>query len=137
MYGEIHRFCERKKKKAVLLLDNFDRIVGSFADDGSLLRETLINYHDLVFIAASTRMDEHFWQYDQPFYEFFRRHRLETLSSEETFTLLDYWSNSQDFEDVEREKIKTLLQHFPGKVETIRLLTDGLPPTLKPLPTET
>ncbi|GHU71142.1 hypothetical protein FACS189413_12500 [Bacteroidia bacterium] len=58
LYGEIHRFCERKKKKAVLLLDNFDRIVGSLADDGNLLRETLINYHDLVFIAASTRMDE-------------------------------------------------------------------------------
>jgi energy-coupling factor transporter ATP-binding protein EcfA2 len=130
LYSEIHRVCKNKKKKAVLLLDNFDRIVGSFSDDGNLLRETLINYHDLVFIAASTRMDEHFWQYDQPFYEFFRRHRLETLSSKETFTLLAYWSDSPDFEDAEREKIKNFLQKFPGKVDTIRLLTDGLPRTM-------
>jgi len=47
LYGEIRIFCEAKKKKAVLLLDNFDRIVGSVTDDGNLLRETLINYNDL------------------------------------------------------------------------------------------
>ncbi|MDR0232916.1 MAG: tetratricopeptide repeat protein [Dysgonamonadaceae bacterium] len=130
LYSEIHHFCETKKKKAVLLLDNFDRIVGNFSDDGNLLRETLINYHDLVLIAASTRMDEHFWSYDQPFYEFFRRHRLETLTSEEAFRLLNHWSDSLDFSDDEREKIKDFLQNNPGKVENIRLLTDGLPRTM-------
>ena len=131
LYGEIHSFCEKKKKKAVLLLDNFDRIVGSFSDDGNLLRETLINYNDLVLIAASTRMDEHFWQYNQPFYEFFRRHHLESLSSEETFLLLNHWGNSPDFDYMEREKIKDFLKKYPGKVENIRLLTDGLPRTMQ------
>ena len=130
LYGEIHRFCETQKKKAVLLLDNFDRIVGNFSDDGNLLRETLINYRDLVLIAASTRMDEHFWQYDQPFYEFFRRHRLDTLSSEESRLLLNHWSNSLDFDNKEREKIKDFLKNHRGKVENIRLLTDGLPRTM-------
>ena len=130
LYGEIHRFCETKKKKVVLLLDNFDRIVGSFSDDGNLLRETLINYNDLVLIAASTRMDEHFWRYDQPFYEFFRRHRLDTLSSAETFLLLEHWSYSLDFDNKEREKIKDFLKKYPGKVENIRLLTDGQPRTM-------
>jgi len=130
LYSEIHNFCKEKKKKTVLLLDNFDRIVANFSDDGNLLRETLINYHDLVLIAASTRMDEHFWQYDQPFYEFFRRHRLETLTSEEAFTLLNHWSNSLDFTDEERKKIKDFLQNNRGKVENIRLLTDGQPRTM-------
>jgi len=130
LYSEIHRFCEAKKKKAVLLLDNFDRIVGNFSDDGNLLRETLINYRDLVLIAASTRMDEHFWKYDQPFYEFFRRHRLETLSSEEAFRLLNHWSDALDFDEKERIKIKDFLKKYPGKVENIRLLTDGLPRTM-------
>jgi len=130
LYSEIHSFCETKKKKVVLLLDNFDRIVGSFSDDGNLLRETLINYSDLVLIAASTRMDEHFWQYDQPFYEFFRRHHLDTLSSKETFLLLNHWSNSLDFDYMERGKIKDFLKKYPGKVENIRLLTDGLPRTM-------
>ena len=130
LYGEIHRFCEVKKKKAVLLLDNFDRIVGNFSDDGNLLRETLINYHDLVLITASARMDEHFWKYDQPFYEFFRRHRLEALSSKETFRLLSHWSDALDFDEKEKTKIKDFLKKYPGKVENIRLLTDGLPRTM-------
>ncbi|MDR3218501.1 MAG: sel1 repeat family protein, partial [Dysgonamonadaceae bacterium] len=130
LYGEIHRFCELKKKKAGVLLDNFDRIVGNFSDDGHLLRETLINYRDIVLIAASTRMDEHFWRYDQPFYEFFRRHRLETLTSAETFLLLNHWSDSLDFDEKEKAKMKDFLKNNPGKVENIRLLTDGLPRTM-------
>ncbi|MDR3219986.1 MAG: hypothetical protein LBU22_13620, partial [Dysgonamonadaceae bacterium] len=130
LYGEIHRFCEMKKKKAVLLLDNFDRIVGNFSDDGHLLRETLINYRDIVLIAASTRMDEHFWRYDKPFYEFFRRHRLGTLTSAETFLLLNHWSDSLDFDEKEKAKMKDFLKNNPGKIENIRLLTDGLPRTM-------
>jgi len=39
LYSEIHRFCETKQKTAVLLLDNFDRIVYNFAEYGHLLRE--------------------------------------------------------------------------------------------------
>ena len=130
LYSEIHRFCETNKRKAVLLLYNFDRIFGNFSDDGNLLRETLINYSDIVLIAASTRMDEHFWRYDLPFYEFFRRHRLETLSSEEAFLLLNHWSDSLDFNDAEKTKIKDFIQNHRGKVENIRLLTDGLPRTM-------
>ena len=130
LYSEIHRFCAAKNKKAVLLLDNFDRIVGNFFDDGNLLRETLINYRDLVLITASTRMDEHFWSYDKPFYEFFRRHRLETLTSEETFCLLYHWSDSLELNDDEKAKMQDFLQKHRGKVENIRLLTDGLPRTM-------
>jgi len=131
LYSEIHSFCIAKKKKAVLLLDNFDRIVGNFTDDGNLLRETLINYNDLVLIAASTRMDEHFWRHDQPFYEFFRRHRLETLTKDETFLLLNHWSDALDFDEKKKQKIKDFLEKHPGKVENIRLLTDGLPRTMR------
>ncbi|MDR0799152.1 MAG: tetratricopeptide repeat protein [Dysgonamonadaceae bacterium] len=130
LYSEIHAFCVKQKRQAVLLLDNFDRIVINFSDDGNLLRETLINYHDLVLITASTRMDEHFWQYDQPFYEFFRRHRLEMLSSEETFRLLNHWAASPDFNETERHKIQGFLKNYRGKVENVRLLTDGLPRTM-------
>ena len=130
LYSEIHRFCKSKKKKAVLLLDNFDRITGSISDDGHLLRETLTNYRDLVLIAASTRMDEHFWRYDQPYYEFFRRFRLEALSRKESFLLLNHWSDALDFNDRERTKIKDFLKKYFGKVENIRLLTDGLPRTM-------
>ncbi len=35
-----------------------------------------------------------FWQYDKPFYEFFRRHRLESLGFDEINLLLNHWSDA-------------------------------------------
>jgi len=126
LYNSIHEVCLQSKKRIILLLDNFDRIVENLDDDGSLLRETLINYNDIQIIAGSTRMDEHFWGYDKPFYEFFRRHRLEALSREEIDLLLNHWSDS-----LEIPVLRTFVKDNPGKIENIRLLTDGLPRTLQ------
>jgi hypothetical protein len=125
LYQIIHETCAIYKKRIVLLLDNFDRIVENFTNDGNLLRETLINFSDLVIIGASTRMEEHFWQYDKPFYEFFRRHHLGALSSAETFQLFEYWSDSLGLPQIRR-----FIKNHPGKVENVRLLTDGLPRTM-------
>jgi hypothetical protein len=126
LYQEINEICKKNKKRIVLLLDNFDRIVENFTDDGNLLRETLINYSDIQIAAGSTRMDEHFWRYDMPFYEFFRRHRLEALSKEEIYKLLNHWSDS-----LEIPELKDYVNAHPGKIENIRILTDGLPRTLQ------
>lgn len=126
LYQVINELCKKHKKRIVLLLDNFDRIVENFTDDGNLLRETLINYNDVEIIAGSTRMDEHFWRYDMPFYEFFRRHRLEALSKDEIYKLLNHWSDS-----LEIPELKNYVNNHPGKIENIRILTDGLPRTLQ------
>ncbi len=126
LYDVIHTTLTRHKKTVVLLLDNFDRIVSNFTDDGSLLRETLINYNDIVLIAGSTRMDEHFWKYDQPFYEFFRRHRLEALSISEIIELLNHWAMVMDL-----PQLSAFAKNNIGKLEAIRILTDGLPRTLQ------
>ena len=126
LYEKINEICVAQNRKIVLLLDNFDRIVENFTDDGNLLREMLINYNNLVVIAGSTRMDEHFWRYDKPFYEFFRRHRLESLDKEELHRLLNHWSDSLAIPE-----LKTFITNNPGKIENIRLLTDGLPRTIQ------
>ncbi|WP_217902240.1 tetratricopeptide repeat protein, partial [Siphonobacter sp. BAB-5385] len=126
LYAEIHQLVQAKQKRIVLLLDNLDRILENFGGEGHLLREILLNDNDLVIIGGSTRMDEQFWKYDQPFYEFFRRHRLEALSSEEIHRLLHHWS-----EQMELPQLWEFSQKYPGKIETIRLLTDGLPRTLQ------
>lgn len=125
LYAEIHQLLQNKHKKAVLLLDNLDRILENFDDDGNLLRETLLNYNDLQIIGGSTRMDEHFWQYDKPFYEFFRRHRLEGLSFEEIRLLLNHWSDAMQL-----PILKDFALHNRGKIEAIRIFTDGLPRAL-------
>jgi len=122
LYAEIHRLLQSSGKRAVLLLDNLDRILENFNDDGHLLRETLLNYPDIQLIGASTRMDEHFWRYDQPFYEFFRRHRLEGLGFEDIHRLLNHWSAELNLPELQDYALR-----HRGRVEAIRILTDGLP----------
>lgn len=126
LFDVIHNVCTQEDKQLILLLDNFDRIAENFTDDGRLLRELLINYNDIQLICGSTRMDEHFWKYDQPFYEFFRRHRLEKLSLEEINNLINHWAYTLDI-----PSLKNFVNNNKGKVENIRLLTDGLPRTLQ------
>lgn len=126
VFEEIHKLCSDLHVKVVLLLDNFDRIAENMDDNGNLLRELLINYNDVQIIAGSTRMDEYFWAYDKPFYEFFRRHKLEALSREEIRLLLNHWADT-----LELPELKTFVENNPGKLENIRLLTDGLPRTLQ------
>ena len=126
LFNLIRASLKKKKKRLVLLLDNFDRIVEGFQDDGNILRQLLINYNDVQIIGGSTRMNEHFWKYDQPFYEFFRRHHLEALSSGEMIKLILHWS-----ETLKYPKLKDFAKHNIGKIESIRVLTDGLPRTLQ------
>ena len=126
LYAEIHQLLELSGKRAVLLLDNLDRILQNFDDDGHLLRETLLNYNDLQIIGGSTRMDEHFWQYDKPFYEFFRRHRLEGLHFEEIHQLLNHWSAEMNLPQLHHYALR-----YRGRIEAIRILTDGLPRALQ------
>ncbi len=126
LYERINLYCRENKKRIVLLLDNFDRIIENFDDDGNLLREILINYNDIAIIGASTRIDEHFWRYDMPFYDFFRYHRLETLSREEVRLLLKDWGEKLNY-----PQINAFIEKNPGKIENVRLLTDGLPRTLQ------
>jgi hypothetical protein len=126
LYQKIHNYCFENKKRIVLLLDNFDVILDNMKDDGHLLRELLINYKDIQLIVGSTRMDEHFWSYDKPFYEFFRKHRLEALSREEMARLINHWADSMGIEELKEFSVK-----HAGKFENIRILTDGLPRTIQ------
>ncbi len=126
LFTLINESCTKNKKRIVLLLDNFDRIIENFTDDGRLLREILINHNTIQIIAGSTRMDEHFWRYDMPFYDFFRTHKLVALTREEMDTLLKHWSVLLNI-----ESLKEFVKNNPGRIENIRILTDGLPRTLQ------
>ncbi|MHC1777774.1 MAG: AAA family ATPase [Lentimicrobium sp.] len=125
LYAEIQKTLKSQKKKLLLLLDNIDRIFDNIEDDAHLLRELLTNHKDLRIIGGSVRMSEHYWKYDKPFYGFFRIIRLESLSREEVGELLNYWSSCMNTPEV-----NNFLKNNPGKIETIRLLTDGMPRTL-------
>ncbi len=126
LYTEIHHLLAEKGYKVVLLLDNLDRILENFNEDAHLFREFLINYNDIQIIGGSTRMDEHFWRYDKPFYDFFRIHRLEGLTFEEINHLLNHWSAV-----MELPELKDYALRHRGKIEAIRIFTNGLPRALQ------
>jgi hypothetical protein len=113
-------------KKLVLLLDNIDRIFQNLGEETSLLREHLQNYKDIKIVGGSTRMTEYFWSYNQPFYEFFRILQLQPLDSTEVRTVLLNWADKMQI-----PKLKQFVENRPGQLETIRILTDGLPRTLQ------
>lgn len=126
LYSIIHDALKKAGKKIVLLLDNIDRIFENAKEDGALIREVLLNYDDIRIIGGSTRMSEHFWRYDLPFYNFFRIIALEALSNEEVKILLLHWAKTYTLPEIE-----SFVKTKPGQLETIRILTDGLPRTLK------
>lgn len=126
LYHHIQSALQSRSKKLLLLIDNIDRIFLGIKEDAQILREILLNYDDIKIIGGSTRMGEHFWKYDLPFYQFFRILRLESLTSEEIRNLLISWSQRLEIKELE-EFVKTK----PGQLEAIRILTDGMPRTLQ------
>jgi TPR repeat protein len=127
LHAEIRRLLQAADRRVVLLLDNLDRILENFNDDAHLFREMLVNHPtELQIIGGSTRMNEHFWRYDLPFYDFFRRHRLEGLTFEEVHTLLNHWAA-----EMQLPQLHDYALRHRGRVMALRILTDGLPRALQ------
>ena len=125
LYLNIRTVLKNADKKLILLVDNIDRIFDNIGDDAHLLRELLMNYNDLRIIGGSTRLSEHYWKYGKAFYQFFRIIRLDSLTADEVRELLIYWS-----EFLELPEIRQFIEKHPGQIDTIRVLTDGMPRTL-------
>ncbi|MEZ4962143.1 MAG: AAA family ATPase [Saprospiraceae bacterium] len=126
LFRKIHQALSKTKQRIVLLVDNIDKVFVNISGEAAVLREILLNYSDLKIIGASTRMSEHFWRYDQPFYQFFSVIKLGALSEEEVHQLLLHWSKQYN-----NPNIKEFAEKHPAKIKVIRQLTDGLPRTLK------
>ncbi len=127
LHAQIIKALRFKNKRLILLLDNIDRILDSRSGnlDAALLRELLINFHDIRIIGGSTIMSEHFWKYDKPFYQFFTIKKLEALSIKEVEQLLIHWSVVKNIPE-----IQNIINTHPGKIQSIRMLTDGMPRTM-------
>lgn len=125
LYLAIQRALQKKKKKLVLLIDNIDRILENIKEDTHLFRELLMNHKDVRIIGGSTRLSEHHWRYDAPFYEFFSIIRLLPLTKSEMKELLLFWS-----EDKNLPALRQFVERHPGRLNSVRILTDGMPRTM-------
>ncbi len=125
LYDTIHELLHKEDKRLILLVDNIDRIFKNIGKDANLLREQLMNFNDVRIIGGSTIMAENFWRYDMPFYQFFSVKRLEPLSMEEIKMLLEHWAEAK-----EKPEIANFVEKHPGKIQAVRMLTDGTPRTM-------
>lgn len=126
LFNAIHTSIVNSGKKIILLLDNIDRIFENLQSDAALLREYLLNFDDIRIVGGSTKMTEHFWKYNKPFYEFFRVLELKPLTSDEIKTLLLFWAGK-----LKLPELNNFVEKRSGQLEMVRILTDGLPRTLQ------
>jgi hypothetical protein len=118
---------DKKGRKLLLLIDN---IGDMFKKIGELevrrLRELLQTKSQVRVIAGSPFYLESLLDYKQPLFEFFKVMRLDELSSGETFHLLLKLGEIHG----ERGKIEKIIKETPGRVESLRTLTGGVPRTI-------
>jgi len=80
---------KKRKKKLVLLLDNFNDLLGKFTrKENQRLREVLLTSNYLRFIGASSALLEFYYEYKEPFFDFFKVITLNELDRDETILLL-------------------------------------------------
>ena len=127
---ELYRLLEMKLqangKKVILFIDNFGDMFQKFSDlEAHRLRKILQTSADIRIVAASSVVLEAFYQYNHPFYEFFKVEHLEGLSMEETKQLLLQLGKIYG-----KEKIQSIVEQQPGRVEALRRLTGGVTRTI-------
>jgi len=128
--GEIYRLLisalKEKKKKLVLLLDNFGDMIGKFTrKENQRLREVLITSDDIRLIGASSTVLEFYYNYKEPFFDFFKVITLDELNREETISLL-----AKLGETYKADEIDKIIEEQPQRIDALRRLTGGVPRTI-------
>ncbi|MFA6597621.1 MAG: hypothetical protein WCS69_07850 [Ignavibacteriaceae bacterium] len=117
---------KERNKKIVLLLDNFGDMIEKFSKkENQRLREILITCNHIKFIGASSRILEFYYNYKQPFFDFFKVITLDELNREETIFLLKKLG-----ENYKSDEINKIIENQPERIEALRRIAGGVPRTL-------
>lgn len=115
-----------QSKKLLLLIDNIDELLEKLSKkEQHRLREILLSSSTLRIIGGSTKMIEQHFDYGSAFYQFFKIFKLKGLSFEESKHFLLAIAKED-----QKERITTVLEKTPERLETLRRLTGGVPRTL-------
>ncbi|MBU3160636.1 hypothetical protein KPL37_12855 [Clostridium frigoris] len=119
----IEQRLKEKNKKLILLIDNTEYILKKFKlIEQQKLREILLTSAEIRFIGASSDVLEFTFDYDKPFYDFFKIIKLKGLTTEETNKFLEKLGESFNKKDMNE-----LIKSNKGKIEAFRRLTGGVP----------
>ena len=119
---ELLAAADRLERGFVLLIDNLDMVLKRLKEHHWLLRETLSHQRRLILIGTTAGDITELYDYDEAFYDFLKVHRLSGLTQEETVTLLNALG-----EAIGRPDVVPRVQADPGRLETLRVLTGGVP----------
>jgi len=126
-YDILEKYLGRHNKKLVLLIDNIGDLLKKLDDkEVRRLREILQTKAHIRLIAGSPFYLDSILDYKQPLFEFFKIIRLDGLTKEETQGLLLKLGEVHN----EKEKIERIMNETPERIETLRLLTGGVPRTI-------
>ena len=119
---------QRSGKRALLLIDNLNELLGSIHDPEPLhrLRAFLMQESRVMILGAATRYFDEITSVDQPFYDFFRCFELRPLSLEDMQTCLITLAKTRGDDTIRRT-----LEDHPGTVRVLHLLTGGNPRLVK------
>ncbi|MGH4052747.1 MAG: hypothetical protein ACREVX_15695 [Clostridium sp.] len=119
----IERKLKQNNKKLILLIDNIESILKKFkVSEQQKFREILLTSAEIRIIGASAEIAEFTFDYNKPFYDFFKIIKLEGLNSDENklfFHKLNEIYNKKDTNEI--------LISNGGKIEAFRRLTGGVP----------
>jgi tetratricopeptide (TPR) repeat protein len=125
-FNLLDKTVRNSKKKLLLLIDNIDELLNKFSiKEQRRLREILITCPTFRIIGGSSNMLEQHFQYDKPFYEFFRIEKLASLTSDETKRFLSALAEGD-----EDKQINSIIEKSPERIELLRRLTGGVPRTI-------
>ena len=125
-YLILDRALQRANVRLVLLIDNLGDLFAKLdRQEQQRLREILHTTKRIQIIGASTAMLEQHYDHGAPFYQFFRQVNLPGLDREEALTLLRHLGTLEQQVQLER-----VIAETPGRIETLRRLTAGVPRTL-------
>ena len=126
-YEILDAALKKKKKNIVLLIDNIGDLFHKLEMlEIRRLREILQTNSRIRVIGGSAHYLAEVLDYQQPFYEFFKIMRLEGLDKNATIRLILRLGEMHG----EKAKIERIVKEAPGRIETLRILTGGVPRTI-------
>ncbi|MFT4925961.1 MAG: tetratricopeptide (TPR) repeat protein [Phenylobacterium sp.] len=125
----LNSYLTKSQHKIILFIDNLVELFQNFnKKEEETLREVLITNNNIRLIGGSAISLEAFYDHQAPFYQFFNVITLKGLKKKDTIALLKKLSQHGGPE--EEQKLNQLLKNDPGRIESIRRLTGGIPRTL-------
>jgi len=115
------------KKTLVLFIENINVFFNKLDDtEIERFRDILINDSTIRLIGTSTSFDDGNVDFANHFYSFFKIIQIDGLNKEECEKLL--LKIGEQYGQLDR--IKYIIEHHPGRIESLRRLTGGIPRTI-------